>query len=56
MYQETQNMGKETENSYQKMKRFLEERPQKHTETNLNYFDDHRCLPGVPDKKLTRQH
>ena len=38
---ETQNMGKERENSYQKMKRSPEE---SHTEAKWKYFDGHRHL------------
>ena len=42
----TENKGKESENSYQKLKRSPEDR---HTETKLKYFDGH-CRPSQSEQ------
>ena len=44
----SQKLGKERKNSYRKMKRSPEER---HTQTYLIYFDDHKCLSQSEESK-----
>ena len=41
IYRISQNKGKESENSYQKLKRSQQTGTRKHTETKSKYFDAH---------------
>ena len=43
----SQKLGKEN----RKLKRSLEDRHTKHTETYLKYFDDHSCLSRSEESK-----
>ena len=47
----TQNMGKERENSYGKLKTSPEKGTHKHTEIYSKYFDDHKYLSQSEESK-----
>ena len=52
----TQNKGKESENSYQKLKRFVDRHTNTHTETKSKYFDGHSSLSQSEERECMWTH